>query len=166
MKKRNKNMVIWIVVVAVAIGLLGFNTFANIISGGDSTPRSTRDVALSCTTDAFTKFHIHPHLEIMVNGARHEISSNVGVSLTCMHPLHTHDATGKIHVESPVQRDFELSDFFAVWDKPFSQNEILDWKTNETHEIIITVNGTRNDAYEKLILRDNDRIVIEYREKP
>lgn len=39
-------------------------------------------------------------------------------------PIHTHDDTGIIHIESPVKRDFTLADFFAVWNKPFSKDQI------------------------------------------
>ena len=83
-----------------------------------------------------------------------------------MHPLHTHDTTGTIHVESPEERDLTLGDFFAVWDnKPFSKDETLGNRADATHEIVMTVDGTKSDEYEKLVLRDKQEIVIEYRVK-
>lgn len=126
------------------------------------TPRTNREIALLCTTDMATVFHIHPVLSIVINGQNQTIPANIGILPTCMHSIHTHDATGTLHVESPEQRDFTLSDFFAVWDKTFSKDQILDAKTDATHEITVTVNGARVDTYENTVLRDKDQIVISY----
>jgi hypothetical protein len=35
-------------------------------------------------------------------------------------PLHTHDASGVIHVESPTVRTYTLGQFFAVWGVRFT----------------------------------------------
>lgn len=35
-------------------------------------------------------------------------------------PLHTHDATGTIHVESSARTSFSLGQFFAVWGVRFT----------------------------------------------
>lgn len=116
------------------------------------TPKTNRQVALSCTTDMATQFHIHPHLEIIINGTQQEIPANIGISFSCMHPLHTHDTTGTLHVESPTKRDFTLGDFFAVWKKPFNRDQI----TQET------VNGKETEDFENIVLHDRDQIVITY----
>jgi sulfur carrier protein ThiS len=143
-----------IIVAVVALFLLG--------RGGGTSGKTNREVALTCTTDMATQFHIHPHLQILVNGQPQEIPANVGVTFTCMNALHTHDATGKIHVESPEKRDFTLADFFAVWNKPFSKDQILDYKVDDTHTVRVTVNGKEVDTYEHTVLRDMDQIVISY----
>jgi hypothetical protein len=165
MKKRNKNVVIWIVVITVVVGLLGFNNFASIISGESGSTRTNRELALSCITHQIARQHIHPHLEIIIDGVGREVPANTGNALTCMRSIHTHDATGKLHIESTEVRDFDLSDFFAVWEQPFSKEQILDKRVDESYEIVLTVNGARSEDYEKQIMRDNDHIVIEYRQK-
>ncbi len=128
------------------------------------TERTTREVALSCTTDMATQFHIHPSVQIVVNGQTQGIPAGIGVKAGCMNPLHTHDGTGKIHVESPEKRDFTVADFFAVWGKPFSRDRILDWKADDTHAIRMTVNGAETDAFENYVFRDLDKVVITYEE--
>lgn len=115
-------------------------------------PQTNREVALRCTTDMATQFHIHPQLKIMINGAPQEVPANIGIGARCMNALHTHDASGTIHVESPEKRDFTLADFFAVWGKPFSQDQI----------IRETVNGIEVKDYENTVFRDKDQIVIYY----
>lgn len=126
------------------------------------TERTTREVALTCTTDMATEFHIHPTLEIVVNGQIQEIPPNIGVLPNCMNALHTHDAVGTIHVESPERRDFTLADFFAVWGKPFTNEEILEFKTDETHRIKVLVDGVEVDTYENTVLKDKEKIIISY----
>src|SRR3989344_4637794 len=132
MKKRKK-MVFWVVVViAAAFGLLwGFS------GPRGASSKSTREIAMSCTIDMYTKFHIHPHLTIIIDGQKHTIPASIGITFSCMHPLHTHDDTGEIHVESPEQRDFTLADFFAVWGKPFNKDQILDYQTDAMHEVAL-----------------------------
>ncbi|MEK7623442.1 MAG: hypothetical protein AAB408_02105 [Patescibacteria group bacterium] len=124
---------------------------------------TNRELALSCTTDMATQFHIHTQLDIFVDGIKTTIPANTGVEPTgCMHPLHAHDNSGKIHVESPEKRDFALADFFAVWNATFNREEILGNKTDANHRIRITVNDKEVDTYENTIFRDGERVAIYY----
>lgn len=151
----------WVVVgiVAAAVILLAWGNFQN------NSGQTAREIALSCTTDAFTAFHIHPHLTIITNGVQQTIPANIGISFTCMHPLHTHDASGEIHIESPTRRDFTLGDFFAVWGEHFSQNQILNYTADASHTVTETVNGVPVETFENTVLRDGDQIVISYGQK-
>jgi hypothetical protein len=48
---------------------------------------------------------------------RRTIPTDIGINRTAgfLSPIHTHDVTGIIHVESPVVRNFSLGQFFDVW---------------------------------------------------
>jgi hypothetical protein len=127
--------------------------------------QSNREVALACTTDMATRFHIHSYLEIVINGEKQIISTGIGVSPTCMNALHTHDTSGQIHIESPQKRDFTLADFFAVWNKTYNKDQLLDNKADGQYIIRETVNGQEVQDYENTVLRDDDKIVIFYEEK-
>jgi hypothetical protein len=107
-------------------------------------------------------FHIHPVLSIVANGERQEIPTEVGITPTCMKAVHTHTPDGVIHIETGAPRDFTLSDFFAVWEKPFSKDQVLDFKADASHRIRMTVNGQEVDTFENTVLRDQDQIVILY----
>lgn len=159
--QKSSSVVPWLLgLFAVAVLLLVVGASRNSTSS-----RTNRDVALACTTDMATQFHIHPHLAIVINGERQEIPANIGIRLSCMNALHTHDNSGQIHIESPETRDFTLADFFAVWDKPYSKDQILDSKVDEKHIIRETVNGREVSEYENTVLRDNDNIVLSYEQK-
>jgi hypothetical protein len=46
----------------------------------------------------------------------------IGIDLQhqCLYWLHTHDATGVMHIESPDTRTYTLGEFFDVWGRPLS----------------------------------------------
>jgi hypothetical protein len=150
------------IVFGVSALILFFVLFTRGEQESEKTERTNREVALTCTTDMATEFHIHPTLEIIVNGERQEIPPNIGVLPNCMNALHTHDAIGTIHVESPERRDFTLADFFAVWGKPFTSEEILGFKTDEKHRIKVLVDGVEVGTYENTVLKDKEKIIISY----
>ena len=149
----------------IVLLLIGFSMWWSSGNKEDRVSMTSREVALLCTTDMATEYHIHPELHIFINGVEMPLPPNIGIRPTCMTSLHTHEGGGVIHVESPVQKDFTLGDFFAVWQKDFSRTKILDVEVTDNAEIVVTVNGERVDTYEDTILRDKDQIVITYQNK-
>jgi hypothetical protein len=67
-----------------------------------------------------------------------------------MSPLHTHDASGTIHVESNTKRDFRLGEFLDIW-KGLDVND----KTVQA-----TVNGIPVSDFRTIILNDGDSISL------
>ncbi|MBI3459185.1 hypothetical protein HY061_02920 [Candidatus Azambacteria bacterium] len=159
--------VLKVILVLIVVFLAGHWIYLSIrhSNNNKSEPATNREVALRCTTDMATKFHIHPNLEIIANGQKQEISANIGIIFNCMNPLHTHDRSGLIHIESPEKRDFTLSDFFAVWGKTYNKNQILDYRVDANHIIRQTVNGQEVVDFENTILYDKDQIIISYEQK-
>ena len=149
-------------ILGFAILVVGLFAWGNVAARHKSSSLTNREVALTCTTDMATQFHIHPILKIIVNGQQQAIPANIGIQPSCMNSLHTHDATGVIHVEAPEKRDFTLADFFAVWKQPFSKDEVLNYTVDSTHHIRVTVNGVEVNTYENTALRDKDQITITY----
>jgi len=77
------------------------------------------------------KMHWHPILTITMNGSPVTISAQIGIDASLwkdhsldqygvggLAPLHTHDTSGTIHVESNSVRDFTLHQFLAIWGQP------------------------------------------------
>ena len=77
-----------------------------------------------------------------------------------------HDDTGKIHIESPVVRDFTLGEFFRVWDKPFDHEHVLDKIVDSEHRIVMIVDGKESQEYQNLVLKDGQQIEIRYERIP
>lgn len=98
--------------------------------------------------------HIHPLLKIVVDGEVEGIPANIGVVPNCMAEVHTHDASGELHLESATQdRTFTLADFFAVWGVPVARDGF-------THSV--TINGEEVSDIGARTLNDRDEIVITY----
>lgn len=149
-----------IIVIAVILSALWF-----LNSRSAQNEEANFDLTRECINHVNLGLHIHPYLEIVVNGEKQIIPANLGVLPGCMRPVHTHDQTGTIHIEWKRPRGFALGDFFKVWGKTFNQSQILDEQTDENYEIVMTVNGQRSDEYENLIMKDSDRIIIIYQKK-
>ena len=65
--------------------------------------------------------HIHQHLDLYVDGRKVPVPAGVGIDPAVGYaPLHTHDASGVIHVESPTVRTYTLGELFAVWGVRFT----------------------------------------------
>lgn len=109
--------------------------------------------------------HIHPIVNIDILGEKIPIPSDVGISQGQMKVIHTHDENGKLHIESPIARQFYLKDFFTIWGKTFNSTCILDNCIDDKHKITVLVNGIENGQYEDIPLNDHDRIMIFYEQK-
>lgn len=152
---------ITLLIIIILIGIITFQAS----SKKSAKIQTSRDVALTCTSDMATRYHIHPELKIIINGVSQIISANIGIQPTCMTSIHTHDSSGVIHIEAPVQKDFVLGDFFTVWKKSFDKEHILDKTVDQNSTLTITVNGNLVDTYENTVLHDKDQIIITYTKK-
>ncbi len=158
---------VWLTVALV--GLLGLSVWVGNTTQKKTIARHevipTRELAFECVTHTGIGYHVHPTLSIVIDGEPYTVPADIGITPSCMNSLHTHDATGVIHIESTIARDFVLGDFFAVWGQPFSKDTLLDKVADQSYEIVITVNGERVDTYEQTVMRDLDEIVISYQKK-
>ncbi len=61
--------------------------------------------------------HTHSELQLWYDGKRVIVPADIGIDQAAgtLSPIHTHDASGIIHVESPVVATFRLGQFFAEW---------------------------------------------------
>lgn len=122
----------------------------------------------SCIDEAAARYHIHPWLMIVIDGSPVIAPTNIGISGNCTKPVHTHDSPGdvdatrgrKIHVESPLPREFTLGDFFAIWDETLSPSQILDCRAGAGRTIQMTVNEGQSTAFGNLVLQDGQDIRI------
>jgi len=125
---------------------------------------TSRQVVMQCTTDMATQFHIHAHLVMMIDKQNVPVPAEIGIddATQCMHSIHTHDDTGVIHIEAPVQKDFTLADFFYIWGKSFNKDQIMDSKVDATHGLKMYVDGKEVQSFENLVLQDTQDIFIDY----
>jgi hypothetical protein len=106
---------------------------------------------ISCSTSEQTAFHIHAHLAIYDGSSSQPVPAGIGIpgpqqvqngfvdGGKCLYWLHTHDQTGIIHIESPVQRAYTLGNFFHIWGRTLTPTQV----GNAKGTVIAYVNGKR-----------------------
>lgn len=87
--------------------------------------------------------HIHSHLDVFVDGQPVTVPAEIGIDLTQQQisPLHTHDTSGVVHIESPVKAEFTLGQFMTEWNVPLSKDGIGTYKAGGGKELHVYVNG-------------------------
>jgi hypothetical protein len=80
--------------------------------------------------------HVHAHLSLFYKGQQIAIPYGIGIVQPFqvnqgfvgmgagIYWLHTHDATGIIHVESPDSRTYTLGQFFDIWGQPLDGQNV------------------------------------------
>lgn len=107
--------------------------------------------------------HIHGHLDIVMNGAKVLVPADIGIGSTAESPVHTHDASGVIHMESAVQADFTLGNFFDVWGVRFTSTCLGGSCNTATETLRLFVNGKPYSGdLRGLVLHDHDEVVLAY----
>jgi len=92
-------------------------------------------------------FHHHDLVQIYVNGKPVQIPAYVGINYPAPQNqiffavLHTHDASGIVHIESPVERKFTLGNFFDVWGVTLSATNIGGYHASGNKQVRVYLNG-------------------------
>ena len=156
----NKNTKIIAVIVVVAITItLGI--------GLSLTPTTM----IGAQMDKAIIMHFHPHLNLMIDSKPVTVPSQIGIvpslwkdhsldqygmqamsnGMSGMAPLHTHDASGTIHVESNVNRNYTLGEFLNIWGGLDTNGKTVK----------ATADGKSVSGYKDLILRDGEQINLQ-----
>jgi hypothetical protein len=98
-------------------------------SGNTATGGQGADVAgLPCLLNMPDAYHVHSHLTIYVDGVAQAVPANVGIAPTqparCFYPIHTHDKSGKIHVEAAAPGTYTLGQLFQIWGQPLETDNV------------------------------------------
>ena len=112
--------------------------------------------------------HDHATLRIIIDGSEVAIPANVGIDDSwCdgMRGIHTHDETGKLHIETPTAMNAPVGAFFEIWGETFNENQILNQVADEDSEVAMYVNGELSDQYQDQVIHNNDIIEIHYRDR-
>jgi hypothetical protein len=95
-----------------------------------------------------TALHIHQHLDVFVDGKRVIVPAGIGIGADGLFisPIHTHDSSGVIHVESPFVRKFTLGELFGVWGVRFTRRCLGGYCAGHGKSLRVYVNGRREQG--------------------
>ena len=90
-----------------------------------------------------TAEHIHSHLTVTVRGKAVRVPALIGIDeqAASISPLHTHDESGIVHVESPVKQPFTLGQVFTEWDVALAPGRIGSYSAGSGDTVTTFVNG-------------------------
>ncbi len=124
-----------------------------------------RAIGLDPLTTEGQVVHIHQHLDLYVDGKQIPVPAQIGISATqaFISDLHTHDATGIMHVESPTAASFSLGQFFAVWGVNLDAKCIGSLCASGDKRLSVWVNGKPvADDPTRIVLDEHQVIVLAY----
>ncbi len=114
------------------------------------------------------KVHYHAHLDIWANGSAVPVAPYIGFVVkdnkaTGISPLHTHDDSGVVHIESADNSAYTLGQLFTEWGVSLSETCIGGLCKDATHDLRFYVNGV---AYagdpDKIVFKSHMEIAIQY----
>jgi hypothetical protein len=103
---------------------------------------------LDCVTTV--NVHHHAHLSIFKDGVQLAIPQAVG-RFGCNYPLHTHDSSGEIHIESEAEQRFTLGQFFSVWGRTLTNAQVAEFPDPS---IVVYINDSGDPAGPRLYTGD------------
>jgi hypothetical protein len=138
------------------------------ISGAPWTPEYNglalrlQDLNLPSESDA--AYHQHAHLQIYVNGKPVTVPAQIGIDPQgqFLAPLHTHDTTGVIHMESSQAYPFKLGQFFDVWGVRFTPTQLGGYTAGNGNVLVTYVNGTQVPNGPAYVLKPHDLVLVAY----
>ncbi len=184
---KTKQKIIWGVFAVVVILLLSWNRIfpskqAPVVTNPDALPgiqtgmgpweaeipnllARLKAINLPALPTEGNVLHIHQHLDLIINGKPVAIPTHIGVNEAAnfISPLHTHDLSGIIHVESDVVRDFTLGELFDVWGVELTNDCIGGYCNTGSSTIKIFSNGEPYTGNPRdLVLTQHQEIVFVY----
>ena len=114
-------------------------------------------------------FHHHNLIQIFIDGKPVTVPAYIGINNTgppsqeFITVLHTHDASGIVHIESPVAKTFTLGDFFNVWGVSFSSSNIGGYQNAGNKQVRVFLDGKPYAGDPRnLALTQHEDVVITY----
>jgi hypothetical protein len=108
-------------------------------------------------------YHIHAHLDIYVRGVKIPVPALVGIDVTeeFLTVLHTHDASGIVHIESATNHHYQLGDFFGVWGVRLTGSCIGSYCARKQAIVRTYVNGKPYKGNPAgIVMHEHDEIVL------
>lgn len=125
--------------------------------------------SLNRCTGSNLVYHAHFSLSITISGTSYPVPANAGIfsipgsQYSCIRPIHTHDTSGTIHVETDLNQSYTLGDFFQVWGNwennaqtaIFSSTQIFGNRVSSGHTLTMTVNGNPDSSFQNYQIPEN-----------
>ncbi|WP_280439666.1 hypothetical protein [Nocardia cyriacigeorgica] len=112
------------------------------------TEAAVHAAGLTLSHTIMTTYHYHVHLDVIVYGQSVTVPASVGIdeSRKMGSPLHTHDTSGIVHIESGEDIPFTLGQFFTQWGQPLTADRVGPIQLTPLETVQLYVNGARHEG--------------------
>ena len=145
-KKMLIRSMILIAVIAIAAGVV-----TNIITQ----QTRAKDPLYQCIESDNLPYQVFVTVSVSINGQPVEVPANIGISENCLRPIHTHDASGLVHVVYDTPHVFTIGHFLWYWSFNIQQ-----------YDATVYVNGVEQEKYLDIQLRDGMSVTLDFKSKP
>lgn len=115
---------------------------------------------IHCSSSEQLAFHIHPLLKLYKDGKEQALPAGIGIKENrCLYWLHTHDTSGILHIESPIQRDYTLGNFLNIWGKPFTDESVAGMSIGTGQVVLAYVDGKQFEGDVSTIKLQNNMTI-------
>jgi hypothetical protein len=109
-------------------------------------------------------YHVHAELMVYVNGKKTTVPANLGIDPQgrFISPIHTHDTTGIVHIESEKYYPFTLGEFMNVWGVEFTKNQLGGYKVGNGNVLQLWVDGKQIADPVNYKMKPHDIMILGY----
>ena len=109
-------------------------------------------------------YHVHAQLNVYVNGKQTPVPANTGIDPQgrFISPIHTHDTTGVVHMESAKFYPFTLGEFVNVWGVYFTDNQLGAYKAGNGNVLQLWVDGKQIADPVRYKMKPHDVMILGY----
>jgi hypothetical protein len=124
--------------------------------------------ALECLSSMPEDYHVHTHVSLFLNGEALAVPAHIGIveqsaTTSCFYSIHTHDLSGKIHVEAAAPAMFTLGQLFNIWGQPLESSNVAGLMGMPV-VVYVTDNGVVTEAtgnWQDIELKSHREITIQ-----
>jgi hypothetical protein len=111
-----------------------------------------------------TGYHVHAVLRIYIDGKQIQVPEKIGIDTAeeYLAPLHTHDTSGIIHIESSEPFPFKLAQFFTIWGVKFTNTQLGGYVAGNGNVLSVYVNGKQVSNPVGYVMSAHDHILVGY----
>lgn len=111
-----------------------------------------------------TGYHVHAELMVYVNGRQVPVPANIGIDPQgrFISPIHTHDTSGIVHMESTEPYPFTLGEFLNIWGVYFTDNQLGGYKATGGNVLQLWVDGKQVADPVNYRMKPHDVMILGY----
>jgi hypothetical protein len=109
-------------------------------------------------------YHVHAALFVYVEGKQTTVPADIGIDPQgrFLAALHTHDASGIVHMEATKPYPFTLGEFINIWGVDFSDSQLGAYKAGNGNVLQLWVNGKQVADPVNYKMKEKDVMVLAY----